>query len=293
MAKQSFLYFIATSKALSIESGGAFLRWDWGTVGTWRTFKKPVAVKNSKVKYNKTAKNTPGAIKKHYTHAEAGVTKYGTYIPATAQKTVDGVLETVDVKFDTRKYTIYKRTATLKKSGKMSKLAYDEYQYRLIYKDKKVVDKSYSDYADGYNFVYFANEYWKNGVRYTRNGHIPHPVEFNVTYSDVRRNIDTSAANNGDGRDNKGTYVLSNVRNNVVTLNLKWAGLSANEGKDLLDTLNPSLSSTNKKQNYLLVQYRDPATLLVRNKTFFASERNVERYPNGVFKEISVTLTEV
>ena len=41
------------------------------------------------------------------------------------------------------------------------------------------------------------------------------------------------------------------------------------------------------------VQYRDLATGKAKTGTFFAGDRAVEKYANGLYKEISVTLTEV
>lgn len=287
---QAQLTFIATSKVKEIRKG-ASVTFDWGSYGPWKTFKNPTAASKKKVAYSKKAKNSKGAEK--YGGA-GGVTVHGSRIPATATKIIDGVSRTVDVRYYVRGYTKYTKTDKLKKDKKMYKTVYTKakpYQYRLRYKDKAIRDAAYSSYSDGMDYLYFANFYYSGSTLMHRDKHLPHPVEFSVKYSDVRRNFESSA-NNSDGRDNHGSYVLSNVRANVVTLDLEWQGLKADDGADLLDTLNPSKDSKGK-YNYLLVQYRDPAQGKFVNKTFYASSRDVEMYPNGMYKSIQVTLTEV
>lgn len=285
------LFYIGTSKVKEIRVG-ASVTFDWGSYSSWTAFKSPVKSSQKKVKYSKTAKNKAGASK--YGGA-GGVTKLGTRIPATATRIISGVSRVCDVRYYQRGYTKYTRTAELKKKNKMSKTVYTKdkpYQYRLQYKDKPVTVAAYSKYEDGVDYIYFADHYWSNGEQVATEGQLPHPVRFDVSYSDVMKNFDSSAANNSDNRDNKGTFVLSNVRANVVTLSIEWAGMTKEQGADLLDTLNPSKDSKGK-YNYLIVQYMDPATGEAKNKTFYASSRSCEILPNGCYRSISVTLTEV
>lgn len=281
------LYYIGTSKIKEIRAGGS-VTFDWGSYGPWTNFKKPVAASKKEVKYNKKTKNAVGS---QAFGGNGGVTVLGTAIPRTATKVVQGVERTVDVRYWKRGYTIYTRTSKLTKKKKMARTKYTTakpYQYRLQYKDKPIVNADYSSYANGVDYIYFADHYYNGSEIVPTTGHLPHPVDYSLDYSEVRRNFDTSSANNNDGRDNKGSYVLSNVRRNLVTLELGWKGLKTEEGADLLDTLNPTASG-----NYLTVQYLDPATNKVKNGTFFAGNRAVTKYSNGVFKEIKVTLTEV
>lgn len=284
------LYFIGTSRIKEIRAGGS-VTYQWGNYSSWRNFKSPIASSSKKVAYNKTTKNKVGTSKYG---GVGGVTKLGSVIPATATRIISGVSRTCEVRYYQRGYTRYTRTAALKRSKKMKKTVYTSskpYQYRLQYKDKPVVTTSYSSYANGIDYIYFADHYYQNGAQIQTNGHLLHPVECEVTYFDVRRNFDSNT-NNSDDRDNKGSYVLKNVRSNVVELKLAWEGLPGDEGADLLDTLNPEKDSTGQ-YNYLTVQYRDLATNKVKNKTFFASERNASKFPDGHFKRIEVTLTEV
>lgn len=285
------LYFIGTSKIKEIRKGGE-VKFQWGNYSGWKKFKSPNAASSKKVKYNKKTKNKVGNKK---LGGNGGITKLGTHIPATAIRTISGVERTCDVRYYQRGYTIYTRTTKLKKEKKMLRKTYTSskpYQYRLQYKDKAVVDKSYSEYIDGKEYVFFGDRYYNDkGEEIATTGHLPHPVTCDMTYSDVRKNFESSA-NNSESRDNSGSYVLSNVRANIVTLNLVWMGLSKDEGEDLLDTLNPSKNSKGKYE-YLTVQYLDHATGKHKNGTFFADARSVSKYPNGYFKEISVTLTEV
>ena len=281
------LFYIGTSKAKEIRMSGV-PTYNWGSTGKWTKFKEPVANASKKVAYNKTAKSGHGATKYG---GLGGVTKLGTTIPARAQKMIGGVSVTVDVRYYQRGYTIIKRTAALTRQKKMLKTTYTKdkpYQYQLQYKDKVTYSKSYSTYVNGTEYIYFADHYYNDsGTRVNTNGHLPHPSSISFSFADVRRNFESNA-NNNDNRDNKGKYVMSNVRSNVLTMNMTWTGLSGDDGSDLLDTLNPD-----NGQNYLIVQYLDPVKQKAKNGTFFAAARNVEKYPNGVFKEISVTLTEV
>lgn len=285
------LFYIGTSKAKEIRVG-ASVTFEWGAYGAWTNFKTPPNPTQTKVTYNTTAKNKAGTSAYG---GLGGVTRYGTAIPRTAQRIISGVERTCDVRYYVRGYTKYVRTSKLTKQKKMTKQVWTKtkpLQYRLQYKDKPVRVAEYSRYEDGIDYIYFANHYYDGtGAEVPTEGHLPHPVEFEVSYSDVMKNFESSA-NNSDNRDNKGSFVLSNVRANVVSLNLKWAGLSEEQGAELLDTLNPSKDSKGQ-YNYLVVQYMDPATGKPKNKTFYASQRSVEPTANGIYKSISVTLTEV
>lgn len=293
MAIESQLFYIGTSKVKEIRRGGS-VTFDWGAFGKWTDFKNPVANSTKKVQYNKNKKNHAGASAYG---GVGGVTRLGSTIPATATRVIAGVERTCDVRYYVRGYTRYTRTTALKRDKKMKKTVYTKakpFQYRLQYKDKPIVTTQYSAYVDGVDYIYFANQYYDAvaGVWVPTNGHLPHPQEVTFNYSDIRKNFDTTQANNSDGRDNKGSYILSNVRANVLTIQLKWAGLTSEAGADLIDTLNPTKDSTGK-YNYLTVQYLDPATNLPTNKTCFASDRSIIKYANGAYKEIAVTLTEV
>lgn len=280
------LFFIGTSTKTEVRMGGA-VTYNWGSYGAWTKFKNPVAKSAKLVKYNKTTKSKAGASQYG---GVGGVTKLGTSIPATAKRTIDGVEMTVDVRYWQRGYTIIKRDSTMKKMLRMAKLMFTKdkpYQYRLQYKDKAIYEKEYSQYVDGTEYVYFADHYYVGGVRQEREGHLPHPSDISFQYSDVRKNFDLNA-NNSESRDNYGKYVMSNVRSNIMTMQLTWTGLSAEEGADLLATLNPGSG-----KNYLIVQYWNPASQKAKNGTFYADPRTITKYPNGLFKEISVTLTEV
>lgn len=291
---ETMLFYIGTTKTKEIRKGSSLIGWDWGAKTSWKKFKNPPKVTKKKVTYSKTAKSKRGASK---LMGAGGATHYGTYIPATAERYYKGVRIVPDpaVRYYQCGYTIIEKTAALKKDKKMSKTVYTKdkpYQYRLQYKDKPIFGAPYSTYENGIDYIYFGGYYYdEDGVQVATPGHLPHPTEFNVIYSDVNRRLD-SKANNNDNRDDSGTYVLKNVRANVVTLQLTWEGLAPEEGADLLDTLNPTLDS-NKLYNYLNVQYFDPATGKAQLKTFFASERSVEVMHNGYYREITVTLTEV
>lgn len=284
------LFFIGTSKIKEVRSGGQ-VSYEWGATSNWINFKSP-SVNKATIKYKATLKNGHDAVKNATGWASGGVTRYGTTIPATASRTIDGVQRTCNVRYRMRKYFAYTRTKQQKKKGKCTKATYTYYSYQLQYQDKPVVDKEYSEYRDGKEFIFFGDHYFDdNGDQVNTSGHLPHPVDFQITYSDVRKNFESSA-NNSDSRDNKGSYVLSNVRANLVTIDLKWAGLSEEAGKELIDTLNPQ-KDTSGDYPYLTVQYRDMATGKAKNGTFFAGDRVVTKYSNGIYKEISVTLTEV
>lgn len=282
------LYYIGTSKVKEIRQGGS-IDFDWGSYGVWTNFNAPIKSSTTAVKYNKSTKDAVGAAA---FVGPGGVTYAGTVIPAQEERIIDGVGRMCDVRFYRRPFTQYTRTAALKKKKKMSRTIYSAYQYLLQYKDKPIVNKDYSTYENGVEYIYFADHYFNSeGSRVNTEGHLLHPNECSLTYTDVTRNYN-SEANNSDNRDNSGSYVLTNVRANVVTLAFKWQGLSAEDGADLLDTLNPS-KDTEGQYNYLIVQYRDPASGVAKIGTFFAGERSVSKYPDGHFKEITVTLTEV
>ena len=298
------IYFIGTSKIKEIRVGGS-VTFDWGKCGKWTTFKKPVKKSSKKVKYNRKKKNTPGSPKFKKENGVpvggievpvGGITLLGSKLPHTEIRTIEGVSRVCEVRYNVRGYTRYKRTASLKKKKKMRKYTYTKsspYQYQLQYKDKPVSNAEYSKYENGMDYIYFSDTYYDDeGRALPTRGHMQHPKKCDFKYSDVRRNFDTASANNTDGRDNTGIFVLSNVRSNVVTLSLEWEGLIAEEGRDLLDTLNPT-KDEDGEYNYLTVQYLDPASNKVVNGTFYASDRDVQKYSNGNFKNIKVTLTEV
>lgn len=286
---QTQLFYIGTSKKTEIRMDGQ-ITYNWGSYGSWTKFKSPTKKSAKNVAYNKSTKNKAGASK--YKGVGDNATHWGTRIPATATKTIGGVETTVQVRYYVRGYTIYTRTSALKKKKKMLKTIYDNanhpYQYRLQYKDKATYEKAYSQYVDGTQYIYFSDNYYDDtGASIATSGHLPHPSDISFSYSDVRKNFESSA-NNSESRDNKGKYVLSNVRANIMTMQLTWTGLTSEQGTDLLAVLNPDSG-----KNYLIVQYLDPELNTYKNGTFYASERNVTKYPNGLYKEVTVTLTEV
>lgn len=286
------LLYLGTSKVLEIRKGGS-VSFTWGTTNSWTKLKSPVASKTASVKYNKSTSNKAGSASGYKT---GGVTVCGTSIPKTVTRTISGVERTCDVRYQVRGYTIYSRTSALKKKNKMKRTTYTTskpYQYRTQYADKAVVDKTYSTYEDAMQIFFFADYYLDdNGNEVKTENHLPHPVDVSLSYSDVRRNFESSA-NNSDGRDNSGSYVMSNVRANVVTLTLGWKGIPEEYGEMILQVLNPT-KNTKGAYNYVTAQYLDPATGNIKNGTFFAnSERTVTKYPDGTFKEITVTLMEV
>ena len=286
------LFYIGTSKAKEIRKGGEVIGYDWYSKGKWTNFKKPVPYKTTKVKYSAKTKNKIGVSK--LGGLGKGTTILGSFIPATASRIINGVEKhDCEVRYYQRGYTEYVKSAALKKKKKMLKRTYTSKhpkQYQLQYRDKPIISAPYSDYVNGVDYIYFNEFYYNNGVEVPAKGHLMHPTDFKVKYSDVRRNLE-SQANNTD-RDNSGTYVLTNVRANVVTLELAWEGLPPDEAADLLDSLNPP-KDEGTAHNYLIVQYLDPASDKVVEKTFFASERSCEAMSCGWLKNITVTLTEV
>lgn len=291
------LFYIGTSKVKEIRQGGE-VSFDWRDKrekqddwSEWIKFKTPTVTKKT-VKYDKNKKNGWDKVANATSWADGGVTEYGTEIPATEMRMIDGVERECEVQYRKRKYFKYTRTSAQKKNGKCTKSTYTYYGYQKRYKDKPIVNKEYSLYVDGVEYIFFADRYYDDeGVEIVTSGHLPHPVSYQMTYSDVRKNFESNA-NNSDSRDNTGSYVLANVRANVVVLELSWTGLSEADGSDLLDTLNPQ-KDTSGDYPYLIVQYRDQASGKPKTGTFFAGDRVVTKYPNGMFKEISVTLTEV
>lgn len=289
MAIQTQLFYIGTSKVKEILAGGSVTSWAWGSYGSWTNVASPTGKTTTKVTYNASTKNAAGSSAYG---GLGGVTFCGTAIPATATRVIEGIERTVNVRFYKRGYTFYTKTAALKKKKKMSRTKYTVYQYRLQYEDKPIVEKEYSTYINGREYIYFADHYFDDeGTLVTTEGHMLHPAECSIVYSDVRKNIN-GEANNNESRDNKGSYILSNVRANIPSLQFKWTGLSSEEGADLLDTLNPS-KDTSGQYNYLTVQYLDSATNKPKNGTFYVSDRGAKKYADGTFKEITVTLTEV
>lgn len=291
------IFFIGTSKAKEIRAGGEIVEFDWGGTDSWTEFKEPVASSSKKVKYNKKTKNTAGAsMFPELQPTTEPITVLGTEIPNEAERIIDGVSRTCEVKYEVRGYTVYTRTSALTRQKKMKKSVYTKenpYEYRLHYKDKPIVNAEYSRYENGIDYIYFSDHYYDDeGNEIETSGHFQHPSSYDMTYTDIKRNFDTSAANNTDGRDNSGVYVLSNVRPNVAVLNLVWTGVDADKGADLIDTLNPKRDETGEK-NYLVVQYLDYATNKVKTGTFFASDRVPKKFNNGKYQEIKVTLTEV
>ena len=283
------IFYIVTSDKDNITGSGQVTGYAWGSYGKWTKFKNPTPNSNKAVKYSKTAKSKAGKSKYG---GVGGTTKWGTSIPATATRTIEGVPTTVDVRYYQRGYTIIKKTRAMTTSKKMQKTVYTAskpYQYRLQYKDKVKHEKAYSQYKDGTGlYIYFADHYYNdNGTRVNTSGHLPHPQEVSFSFADVRKNLELNA-NNNETRDNKGKFILRSVRPNVLTISLKWQGLSGEEGSDLLSVLNPG-----KGDKYLIVQYLDPIKRKWKNGTFYADARSVTKFHNGIFKEISVTLTEV
>lgn len=295
MAEQQ-LFYLATNRYSYITASKAVQKWDWGAKTAWKKVGNPVADSKKKVKYNTTSKNHAGAVSGW--SAGDGASHFGTVMPRTAQRTVGGVTYTVDCRYRVRGYYLFSRTAALKALLKMLKTSYTKakpYQYQIQYKDKMAVyDTEYSELKDSTLIIYFGDVYYDQDgqpVQREEKG-IPHPQTFEVTYSDVRKNVNTQNANNSESRDNKGNYILSNVRANVASISLAWNGLTPDEGAHVLGVLNPDLSNGNNRP-YINAQYLDPESGSVVNKTFFASDRKVVKYPSGLFKEISVTLTEV
>lgn len=300
---QTQIYYIATSKIKEMREDASITGWDWGTMTSWRKFKNPSRKSKKKVKYNKKSKNKPNTTSGSKTAKSGGVTVLGTKIPATATRMIAGVSRTVEVRYFQRGYIKYKRTDKMKKKKQMLKTTYTNskpYQYRLQYRDKPITDTTYTAYEDGTEFVFFSDSYLKDGKWVTRKGHVPHPINCSMQFIDCRRNFDSNAKNS-DGRDNYGTYVLSNVRSNILVMSLEWQGLTEKQGILLLDTLNPERTWKDKKTKktksakspYLQVQYRNPQTGNVTKGVFFAKERSVTKLPNGYYGSISVELEEV
>ncbi len=298
------LYYIAGSGVKEIRKGGKVTSWDWNSTGSWTKLKSPTKASYKKVKYRKKNKSKAATTTSKW--KSGGVTVAGTWMPKTATRAVDGVEREVEVRYRVKGYTSYSKK---KSKGKGKNKKYYQYKttytvskpyyYQLQYKDKAVTSTNYSSYSDtdGKFYAYFSNTYYNGDVAKKSPSRMKHPTKFNVTYSEVRKNLNSSA-NNSDSRDNSGNYVFTNVRSNIVSLELEWTGLKPEEGQELLGVLN--LTNTYKGENgttlkntYIIAQYLDPQTGKPKNGTFYASDRKVEKYPNGMYKTVSVTLTEV
>lgn len=281
------IYAIGTSSAVNIASGGE-TTYKWGTYSPWFNFKKPVAASTKKMKLDskKLKKATKGASK--LVGLGEDKTVYGTKIPKTAQAIIDGAEHTVRVRYQQRGYTIYKKID----KKHMKKMVYTKdkpYQYRLQYENKKDETTKYSEYKDDVRYIFFDNHYYDDDLETEIDTveHLPHPQTCDFSYYDVVRNLDTSTSIASDGRDNKGSYALSFVRPNVVSLDLKWEGVTEEQGMEIIGTLNPTT-----KEKYIRIQYLDPATTKVKNGIFVVGERTIKKYPNGAFKEIACKVVE-
>lgn len=306
------LFYIGASGIPEIIGQAAITGWGRGTVDAWARVSGVTSPAGKKVKYQKSA----SAYNSKYPNS--GERNGGTYvtgsnskvwIPATATKTVEGIERTVTVKYEVRGGYTYKRTKALKKKKKMLRYEYTyakPYQYRKVYYDKPKKETNYITVEGSKFYAYFSDVYYPNWTKDTPGSsastpnHIAHPSSINVTYSDVNRNLNTDNANNNSSRDNSGTYVYTMVRANICTLELEWTGLSSQEGTELMAVLNSNesfkaQSGTTVKtyNNYLTVQYLDPVNNQPMTSIFYPSDRKIEKYGNGMYKSISVTLTEV
>lgn len=287
--KEQLIYLCVSTSDKTIAAGKTIAGYNWGSYSGWVTFKSPTS-KNTKVKYDAKKKNVVGAVTGW---GSGGVTRYGTAIPAKATRaiTIAGVTQNVscNVRYRMRGYTIYDRPSSLKKDKKMWKKAYTYYQYQLQYQDAPYYSTVYTTYASGFEYVHFAPKYYDTGTKKENSvsGCLMHPQKFTVNMSDIRRNLESNT-NNSDGRDNAGTFVLSNVRNNVFTIEMEWEGVSESDGQSILHVLTP-----HGAKKYIICQFINPITGTYETKTFYPSERKSEKYSNGVFKSISCTLTEV
>lgn len=301
------LYFIGASGVQEIRKGGTITGWEWGSYGDWKSCAKPVAAKTKKVKYKSSAKSSNRGTASSWKQSTKQVTVGGSTINPTATRTIDGVERTVEVRYRTAGRTTYSKPASLKKKKKMYKYTYTQakpYYYQLQYRDTPKTETNYSVYQPTENktYVYFADTFFtadtKNEltVSNTSPKKMLHPTTVNITYSDVRKNLESSA-NNNDSRDNSGSYVFTNVRSNIVTIELEWTGLDTDAGQELVTVLNQTqaikTNGMNLENMYLVAQYLDPQTGSIKNGTFYPSDRKVTKYGNGVYKSVSVTLTEV
>lgn len=300
------LYYIAGSGVKEIRKGATVTSWDWDGTGSWTKLKSPKRATYKKVKYKKNNKSKPTGSASAWKKA-TGNTEAGTVMPSTASRTVDGVERQVEVRYRLRGHTAY---GGKKSKGKGKKKKYYQYKttytvakpywYQLQYKDKPVTSTTYSTYTDtdGKYYAYFSDVYYDDkGTARRSPSRMSHPTTFKATFSEVRKNLNSSA-NNSDSRDNSGSYVFTNVRANIVTLELEWTGLEAEEGVELMNVLNLTKTykgenGTTLKNNYLIAQYLDPQTGAPKNGTFYPSDRKIEMYSNGMYKTVSVTLTEV
>ncbi len=307
MSIETQLYYIGASGVQEIRKGGAIIGWEWGTYGDWKSCAKPVAAKTQKVRYKSSAKSSNRGTASGWNFPTKQVTVGGSTINPTATRTIDGVERTVEVAYRTAGRTTYSKPKSLKKKKKMYKYTYTQakpYYYQVRYKDTPKVETSYSVYqpTEDKTYVYFADMFFTEDstkeltVSNTSPKKMMHPTTVDISFSDVRKNLDSSA-NNSDSRDNSGSYVFTNVRSNIVTLELEWTGLDSAAGQELVTVLNQTQSIKNngmKIENmYLVVQYLDPQSGNIKNGTFYPSDRKVTKYGNGMYKSVSVTLTEV
>lgn len=310
------LYYIGASGIPEILGQASIKSWERGSADSW-TRVSGVSVTGKKVKYKKSAS---WHNSKYKCSEEQTGGKYipgsnnKVWIPATATKTVEGVERTVVVKYQVRGGYTYKRTKALKKKSKMLRYDYTyakPYQYRKVYYDNPVKEMEYITVEGSKFYTYFADIYYPKWAK-DKNGtitigdsaatpnHITHPSSVNVTFSDVNKNLNTDNANNNSSRDNKGTYVYTIVRANICTMELTWTGLSSAEGMELMAVLNSNErykaqagTTQSTYNNYLTVQYLDPVNNQPMTSIFYPSDRKIEKYGNGMYKSISVTLTEV
>ena len=288
------LFFLAGSGVKEIRKGGTVTSWGWGSTGSWTKLKAPVRASAKKVKYSKSAKGGKRGTAGKWKQSKTNVEIAGTTIPATAVRQIDGVERTVEVRYCLAGTVTYSKPKSLRK-GKKKKM----YKYIYNNRDKPTVKTTYSTFkdTDGKYYAYFSPVYYDGDTQVNSPSRMKHPTSVSVTYGEVRKNLN-STANNNESRDNSGTYVYTNVRSNIVTLELEWTGLNPEEGQELLNVLNATntytgVNETTLKNNYIIAQYLDPQTGKAKNGTFFPSDRKVEKYPNGMYKSVSVTLTEV
>lgn len=314
MAVKPQLYWIGVNAYSYITNEQGEKKLTWGKKTSWKTFKRTTPSSTKKVFYNLTSKTKNGnATGWRYN----GLSAHGSVIPSTAQRTINGVTRTVKVRYRLRGKTVYIRPKemTIGKIGRkyghiMTKKVYSvnkghPYQYQIQYQDKEVYyPNTVTKTVTGLTVLHFADHYWakktingkKQTVKVKVNNHLPHPVEYDLSYIDIRKNVNTDNANNGDGRDNSGTYIARNVRPNVCVINAVWQGLTIDQGKQLLSVLNPNVTTktgNELERPYLSIQYRDPATNRALTKVFIVSDRNVQFFPNGRLAEVAVTFEEV
>ena len=298
------IFYIGGSGVSEVRKGGAVTSWAWGAQTAWTKLKKPVRASAKKVKYSKSAKGGKRGTAGKWKQSKTNVEIAGTTIPATAVRQIDGVERTVEVRYCLAGTVTYSKPKSLRKGKKkkMYKYTYNNttkpYFYKLQYRDKPITTTTYTTYdeVEGRTYAYFGDVFYSGEAATPSPSKIHHPTKVAVTYAEIRKNLE-STANNNDSRDNSGKYVFTNVRSNVVTIELEWSGLPEEEGLELLEVLNKTKSlKTNGmdlQNNYLVAQYLDPQTGKAKNGVFFPSDRKVEKNHSGGYETISVTLTEV